>query len=349
MNISFEFSRLLGGAGIAVFAASAIASACLVLLLRPVLKRYTLAMPNARSSHRIPTPQGGGMAVIAAVIGSVIVIMGAAGALTPDVVALLAPLFLAIVFIAVVGGVDDIRSIAIVPRLMLQALAVCLMIVSLPTELRVIQALPWWIERALMLIACVWFVNLSNFMDGIDWMTVAEVVPVTIGLVLIGLVGGLPSYAVIVSLALCGAMIGFAPFNRPVARLFLGDVGSLPIGLLLSWLLVLLAGEGHLIAALLLPLFYVTDATVTLLWRIVNGERFWEAHRSHFYQQALVKGFNSVEVVSHVLIVNVVLVALAITTVLRFGTIMNFLAFAIGVALVSALLYSFTRDKNRAH
>ena len=103
--------------------------------------------------------------------------------------------------------------------------------------------LPWTIERALLLVAGLWLVNLVNFMDGIDWMTVAEVVPVTGGVALVGALGALPPQALIVALALNGAMLGFAPFNRPVARLFLGDVGSLPIGLLLFWLLLLVAGH----------------------------------------------------------------------------------------------------------
>ena len=75
------------------------------------------------------------------------------------------------------------------------------------------------------------------------------------------MLGALPAHATVVALALCGALIGFAPFNRPVARIFLGDVGSLPIGLLLGWLLVLLAGSGHLAAAMMLPLYYLADAT----------------------------------------------------------------------------------------
>ena len=139
------------------------------------------------------------------------------------------------------------------------------MIASLPAELRVVPMLPWWIERALLLLACLWFVNLTNFMDGIDWMTVAEFVPVTLGLALRRVARRAPAAASSSALALFGGLLGFAPFNRPVARLFLGDVGSLPIGLLLAWLLLLLAGRGHLAAALILPLYYLADATLTLL------------------------------------------------------------------------------------
>src|SRR5581483_11468736 len=95
-----------------------------------------------------------------------------------------------------------------------------------------------WLERCLLLIGGLWFVNLVNFMDGIDWITVAEAVPLTVTLAIVGFAGGLPPYATALSLALAGATAGFACFNRPVARIFLGDVGSLPIGLMLGILLL---------------------------------------------------------------------------------------------------------------
>ena len=186
----------------------------------------------------------------------------------------------------------------------------------MPDEARVASFLPLWMERALLVVAGVWFVNLTNFMDGIDWMTVAEVVPITVYLVVIGLSGGLPAYAVVVAIALGGAMLGFAPFNQPVARLFLGDVGSLPIGLLLGWLLLLLATQGHVAAAILLPLYYLADATITLLRRLSAGEKIWQAHRTHFYQRALGNGFSVREIVAHIFVLNLILASLATATVL---------------------------------
>src|SRR5262249_56988030 len=88
-----------------------------------------------------------------------------------------------------------------------------------PADLRVVPLLPWWFERACLLVGGLWFINLTNFMDGIDWMTVAEAVPMTGGLVVIGLYGELPALPLVAAAALLGAMLGFAPFNRPVARL----------------------------------------------------------------------------------------------------------------------------------
>ena len=242
----------------------------LLALVHPFLKQHVLARPNARSSHTVPTPQGGGIVVVVTTVLAV----AATAAVYPttvgnhiDLVWVLA----ATVVLAAVGAVDDFRTIAAAPRLVVQILAVGAVIATLPAEMRIVPALPWWIERGLLLVGGVWFVNLVNFMDGIDWITVAEVVPVTAGLGLLGATGALPREATLVAFALCGATIGFAPLNRPVARLFLGDVGSLPIGLLLAWLLILLAGNGHLAAALLLPLYYLADATITLLRRLHGG------------------------------------------------------------------------------
>ena len=210
----------------------------------------------------------------------------------------------------------------------------------LSDDLRVFVTIPWWIERALMFLAVLWFVNLVNFMDGIDWMTVAEVIPLTAGLSLFGLMGALTWDATLVAFALCGAMAGFAPFNRPVARLFLGDVGSLPIGLLLAWLLVLLAGS-HLAAALLLPLYYVADATITLLRRLIHGEPVMQAHRSHFYQRALDRGFSVYQIVGRVFAINVALVGLAAITFLSESKMVHAFTILAGSALVGFLLWNF--------
>ena len=118
------------------------------------------------------------------------------------------------------------------------------------------------------------------------------------------MIGILPA---IVAAALLGAILGFAPFNKPVAKLFLGDVGSLPIGLLLGWLLLELAGRGHLAAAIILPLYYLADTTITLVRRIAAGEPFWQAHRTHFYQRATDNGFTVAEIVGRVFVVNLAL------------------------------------------
>ena len=329
-----------------VFVAAGTISFVLLLWLKPVLERFALAKPNVRSSHKNPTPQGGGIAVIAATVVVFVTIAIFSPGLINDSWRLTL-VFVSVIALAVVGTADDIRPIAVLPRLLMQAIAVVVVVDSLPDDLRVLVVLPWWVERALMFVVVVWFVNLVNFMDGIDWMTVVEVVPLSAALSLFGLMGALSWDATLVALALCGAMVGFAPFNRPVARLFLGDVGSLPIGLLLGWLLILLAGSGHLAAALILPLYYVADATITLLYRLINREPVLQAHRGHFYQQAIDGKFGVYQVVGRVFVLNIFLIGFATVTVMTKSTTMHIIMLAASSAMVGILLWNFRHAHRR--
>ena len=331
--------RLWTGAGALIIAAAL--SAVLILLLRPLLQRYVLVRPNARSSHRVPTPQGGGVAVIAATVIVTITATALLIGTSAEVLTVLA----AAVFIAVMGGVDDFRPLPVLTRLVLQALAVAAVIAVMPADIRVVPLLPAWTERLCLFLGVIWLVNLVNFMDGIDWMTAAEVVPLTPAVVALAQLGAVPPPATILALALLGATLGFAPFNKPVAKLFLGDVGSLPIGLLIGWLLLQLARNGAPAAALLLPLYYVADASVTLIRRILAGEPFWQAHRSHFYQRACDMGFSVTEIVTRVFVTNLALAGLALITVAKPDAMVIALSLTTGAALVAWLLVSFSRKK----
>jgi UDP-N-acetylmuramyl pentapeptide phosphotransferase/UDP-N-acetylglucosamine-1-phosphate transferase len=335
---------------LAIVLAAAALSAILIVGLGPWLARYAVAKPNARSSHKLPTPQGGGIAVVGATIlvsGSALFLSRAAYAsMSPLAYASMSPLIVvsgAVLLMAAVGAMADKRPIAATPRLVLQSFAIVAVLATLPPDLRLLPMLSWWNERILLLIGACWFVNLVNFMDGLDWMTVVEVIPITGTLAAIGLLGYLPWQDTVISLALCGATIGFAFFNRPVAKLFLGDVGSLPIGLLLDWLLLVLAGTGARTAAVLLPLYYLADSTITLLRRAARGEPVWQAHRSHFYQRATDNGFHVIEVVARVWAVNLALAALALATILLPSRTTDIIALSVGAALVAWILAVFTR------
>jgi UDP-N-acetylmuramyl pentapeptide phosphotransferase/UDP-N-acetylglucosamine-1-phosphate transferase len=332
-------------AGIMTIVLAAALSAALVVFLYPLLQRYALAKPNARSSHRTPTPQGGGIAVIAAAITVIGVALGFrwfGTSLQP-----LLPAIIAAAVMACLGAIDDIHPLPAGARLLLQTIVVAAVIYALPGDLRVIPTTPWWLERVLLVLGGVWFVNLVNFMDGVDLMTVVEVVPITATLAIIGGLGALPPQGIVVTLALCGALIGFAWFNRPIARLFLGDVGSLPIGLLVGWLLLLVATGGHLTAAIVMPLYYLADATITLLRRLARGEPVWQAHRTHFYQIATDRGFTVTQVVGWVFIANVCLCTLAILTVIVPGRLSDVAALLGGAILVTGLLFAFARGKSK--
>jgi UDP-N-acetylmuramyl pentapeptide phosphotransferase/UDP-N-acetylglucosamine-1-phosphate transferase len=334
--------ELLASAAVSgILIGTALLSALLIVLLKPLLVRYALARPNARSSHRVPTPQGGGIAVV----GACLLVAGALlWGEDPSAIGGFIAVAAASLGLALVGAIDDIRPLPAIPRLLLQVVAVAAVVVA--SQARVLpEAVPPALEQAILVLAGVWFVNLVNFMDGLDWITVAEMVPITGFIAAVGLLSPDPGPAALAALTLCGAFLGFAPFNRPVAKLFLGDVGSLPIGLLVGWMLLELAGAGALAAALLLPLYHLMDATITLLKRLARGEKVWEAHRSHFYQRATNNGFTAMSVSTHVFGLNLLLAVLAAVTLRWPAWPVQGACLAIGVALTGLLLSHFAKPR----
>ncbi len=328
----------------ALAALSGLLCAAAIVLLRPLLQRYALARPNARSSHRVPTPQGGGIAVLGATLAVALPAMHLLG--RPDSpLAAAAIVCVGALVLAGLGALDDIRPLPALPKLAIQAAVAIAVVFLAGPEGRILPApVPFWLERALVVVGLLWFVNLVNFMDGIDWITVAGVVPtLAFFAVLAVIVGALPPHLVLAT-CLLGALLGFAPFNRPVARLFLGDVGSLPIGLLVGWLLLGLAGSGGIAAAVLLPLYAVSDATLTLLRRIARRERVWEAHRTHFYQRATDNGFSVREVSLAVFKLNVILAGLALAS-LEAEAAVQLALVAAGAFLVALQLRRFARPR----
>ena len=110
--------------------------------------------------------------------------------------------------------------------------------------------MPAWAEDGLLVLGIVWWVNAVDFLDGVDWMMVAQIVPMTLGIIALYALGAVPPSVGLLALALLGAVLGFAVFNKHPARIFLGDAGSLPIGLCLAFMLIVVA-QNNLAAALL--------------------------------------------------------------------------------------------------
>jgi UDP-N-acetylmuramyl pentapeptide phosphotransferase/UDP-N-acetylglucosamine-1-phosphate transferase len=338
--MSDHFTLALAGF---IVLAAALGTALVTWAIHPLLVRYALARPNARSSHKIPTPQGAGIAVVAVTIAVAAIALLATNS---GGLHLIFVTFGAAILLALVGVVDDLRPVHVAPRLLLQSAAVAIVVLALPDSFRAMPALPLVMERVLVFVAGVWLINLVNFMDGIDWIMVAEIVPIAATLALLGIANEISAPAAIVAAALGGAMLGFAPFNKPVAKVFLGDVGSLPIGLLLGWCLLALAWHGHLTAALLLPMYFLMDATVTLLRRVWRREPFWDAHRSHFYQRATDNGFTVPRIVGEILALNIVLAALAWWSVAMKSAGTDAAALVAGLIATALLLARFSRPRS---
>jgi UDP-N-acetylmuramyl pentapeptide phosphotransferase/UDP-N-acetylglucosamine-1-phosphate transferase len=322
---------------LAIVLVATVLSALLIVAFGPWLARYAVAEPNARSSQKSPTPQGGGIAVIAATIlvsGTALFVLGAASANVSRLIGVL----LGVLLIAGVGVIADKHPIGPAPRLVLQSFAVIAVLASLPADMQLLPFLPLWSERILLLIGGLWFVNIVNFMDGLDWMTVVEVVPITATMGALGLLGILPWQDTIISLALCGATIGFAFFNRPVANFFLGTSAVfLSACCWAASLLCLLARGGT-------PLQYcclcIILATVCAGLQITN--RFGR-RTGHIFTSAPPIGFHVTDVVTRVGALNLALVALALMTVLLPSRVIETGALIAGALLTAGLLVVFAR------
>jgi UDP-N-acetylmuramyl pentapeptide phosphotransferase/UDP-N-acetylglucosamine-1-phosphate transferase len=308
------------------------------------LEQLAVAKPNQRSSHTVPTPQGGGLVLVPVALLVAWLALWLSGSAPRGGVAYAAIAGAVALGLTIVGFLDDMRGLPVLPRLGTQALAVGCAVLLMPAELRVLPAIvPLAIERVLEIGALLWFVNLTNFMDGIDLISAVETVAIAAGILILAVLGAIPLAYGYVALALAGATLGFAAWNTPPARLFLGDAGSLAIGLLLGIMLIHVAALGHVAAALILPLYYLADATITLLRRLLRGARVWEAHREHYYQQATRNGFSVTEVVARIGALNLVLIALAAAS-LR-GLWWVAVALPIAAAAVGLTLWTFARPR----
>jgi UDP-N-acetylmuramyl pentapeptide phosphotransferase/UDP-N-acetylglucosamine-1-phosphate transferase len=219
-------------------------------------------------------------------------------------------------------------------------LAVGLALATLPAELR---ALPAWVplaaERAILFAGTLWFVNLTNFMDGMDGISAVETLAITSGIIVLAALGAVPPALGWWAAALAGAMAGFVPWNAPPARVFLGDAGSLPLGLLLAVLLVQTAAAGALAAALILAAYYAADATLTLARRAWRRARLWEPHRDHFYQQALRQGWQVRAVLRLIAVTNVGLLLIAVMVTLAGGIVPALVGLTLATVLTGATLW----------
>jgi len=296
-------------------------------------------VPGERSSHTRPTPRGGGLALIPIVLlGFAALIMSGAVAADPAGWIVIA----AMAVLALVSWIDDRQGLNPLTRLIAQLGWVIVGLITLPPPGLVFQGvLPHWLDWALAAALWLWFINAFNFMDGIDGIAGAETAAIGVGLALLTLaMPGLYSFGAL-GLLLVGAVIGFLVWNWQPARIFLGDVGSVPLGYLLGWLLLGIATQGAWAAALILPAYYLGDATLTLLLRLRRGEKIWQAHREHFYQRAVRGGMSHRSVVIWVSLINVGLIGLAFVSL---GNLTASLA-ALGAAvlIVAVLLWYFAR------
>jgi UDP-N-acetylmuramyl pentapeptide phosphotransferase/UDP-N-acetylglucosamine-1-phosphate transferase len=319
-------------------AATAVLSWAAIAWVRHVLLRHAvLDRPNARSSHATPLPRGGGLGLI-----FVVILVWAAAAAWLDSAPPAFPAVMAgVVILAVISWLDDVRGgMPVVARLTTQVIAVAVALLAFPDAGLVFQGvLPLSLDRLVAAFLWIWFINLFNFMDGIDGITGVETASLGTGLAVVAWLAGLAASQVAWPALLAAAALGFLAWNWAPAKIFLGDVGSIPLGFVLGWLLLSAATQGQWLAAAILPLTYLADATITLVRRLMCGDNIWRAHRSHFYQRAVAAGATHAAVAAKVLVCNLVLIGLAVAATVGF----SWPALIGAVGAVALLLAHFAR------
>jgi UDP-N-acetylmuramyl pentapeptide phosphotransferase/UDP-N-acetylglucosamine-1-phosphate transferase len=275
---------MMTGLSLAVPAAALVATlAATPRVLGWLERRAILDRPVDRSAHRSPVPRGGGLAVIPVLITAWLGLAVAGWAPRGA-----APVALIGGALALLSWLDDLRNLPVGVRLCGQFLAVLAGLFFLRSAAVFQDLLPPLLADVAAALLWLWFVNLFNFMDGIDGITGIETAAIGVGLPLAQALGGLADDgSAALALSAAAGAIAFLRWNWHPAKLFLGDVGSVPLGYLLGFLLLTLAARGLWAPALILPLYYLADASLTLAARVLRGERFWMAHRRHFYQRAL--------------------------------------------------------------
>ncbi len=268
-----------GGVAVLVFGVALVAT---WLARRYAVHRRLMDLPGERRSHVVATPRGGGVAIVVALLPVFAWLAYSRGASWP----LAGASALGLVLVAGIGWVDDHRPLSPWIRLGTHVVAGLLLAAGMAWAGQPL----WWC--AVVCVLAIGLVNVWNFMDGIDGIATTQAMLVGAGVLVLAPVAGLP-------LAVIAACAGFLPFNFPRARIFLGDVGSGGLGYLVACLLAWHVVSLPEAALLLLPLSaFMIDAALTLLSRILRGERWWTPHVQHLYQRFVHHGAPHVAVTS---------------------------------------------------
>ncbi len=301
--------------------------------------------PNARSSHQQPTARGGGLAIICTTgLAAVLIGIGCGN------LKVLAALVGAAILLAAISFTDDLISVRPSVRFGFHVLTAVAAVAAmrfphfyLGLAAESMLRFPETLGYGLLVLWIVGYTNVFNFMDGINGLAAGQATITGFGMALLGglTLGNFENAPVMLCLAVAGAALGFLPHNFPRPHMFLGDVGSASLGFLLAGLvawLAMTAGWWLLIPLVLLHANFLLDAGVTLIRRILRGERWYEAHREHFYQR-LVRTGRSHALVSVMEIVLQIFVLGLLVCYLRVGSTGRAVLIGIVVVLWTAFFF----------
>ena len=316
---------------------------CLWLIKRTE-KLGLVDMPNIRSSHNKPMPKGGGAGIVLGMLAGLAICHFSA-------MAVMNIKYLVIItgfcLMAIMGFYNDRFNLSALTRIILQTFIACTMVyfAGNPTSFEIggYGITLGYIGAAFAVIWLVAITNFYNFMDGIDGLAAMQGIIAGIGIVIFGII--LKEGSLIpMGLVLLGAAVGFLILNSPPAKIFMGDVGSYSIGFYIASL-------GLINRRLLVPIamvlgVFIFDTVVTLIRRVCRGERWYQAHRSHFYQRAVQLGYSHLQVTSAISVLFVLLTAMACIYLLAAPLTRVIILIAALLVLTGSALWVIVKEKS---
>ena len=291
--------------------------------------------PTDRSNHSAPIALGGGVVVI-----PIIVLITFLIGYQWSVIHILTLLILFLVSL-----VDDFKNVRAFIRLIMHFLCITMyvhfyLINQLSDFSDINEDYLIVLIYMLSIVGISWFINAFNFMDGIDGITSVKVIYLTASLIFLNHFLGFNNS--ILHYSILGVTFGFLFFNWSPASIFLGDSGSIPLGFLMTHLLLDLALQGYWVAALILPMYYILDTSITLIIRAWKGENFWQAHSQHFYQKFVRSGKTHKQVCFNIIILSLGLFLFALLSVLLKN---NFVFLMLSIVWCMLFLLKFSNNK----
>ncbi|MBD74227.1 MAG: hypothetical protein CMM96_01875 [Rickettsiales bacterium] len=274
-------------------------------------------IPNKRSNHILPTPKGVGLILSIYIFGSVILFI-TYGKIHNE---LLKEIVLMMLALSIFSFFDDLYSISFLKKLFFQTFIVFLSIYFLDSKINefcytIYNKQIWRINfdsfqilvQVFIFLFWMWVINLFNFMDGIDGMTATQVITFCIGMIFLATQKQIDEDFSYLGIIIFSVFLSFFYYNKPPAKIFLGDSGSTSIGFLIAYIIILtILEQKNFVSLIILILYHLSDTTYTLTKRIIKKKNIFSAHSEHFYQQKIRKGYSHANVLNKIFSINLLL------------------------------------------
>ncbi len=315
-------------------------------------KRSLLDHPSGRSNHEKSMPKGGGIILIPAMVISISLYFFIEHTINTKWMVFLLSIF----FLFLVSLFDDIKSLPVTLRLVVHSLCVVISVYYMKDDiisfihntdiiikLDVSDALLFYLLASFIIFSWLWIINLFNFMDGMDGLTALQMIFLALTINIISLMNYLGNDFQFLGLVILSAFLAFFRHNKPSAKIFLGDSGSIPSGYIAGFVLIeSFFQQGPFFSILIILMYFILDSTITLLFRSIRNKNLFTAHSDHFYQRMIRKGYSHHYVLKKIFFLLIFLIFLSFIS-LKY----DFISFSLALIItILSLIYFSVRSKN---